>query len=86
MKFIDKLMHKLSSMLKNGGNNWSSVRFAFLLCVIFSNFSFWGIWSALSIYKGSMQTIPESLIVIYALANGISYVGKIGQKRMEIKK
>jgi len=85
-QFIDTLLHRLSSMFKNGGEHWSSVRFGFLTCVVLSNLCFWGVWTGLCLSKGAIQTIPQSVIVLYSLANGISYFGKVGQKRMENKK
>jgi len=83
--FINKLLSRLSSLFKNGGVNWSSVRFAFLLAVILSNFSFWGVWVGLCIYKLTIMAIPESVIVIYCLANGIAVGSKLVQKPMEKK-
>ena len=85
-EFINTLMHRLSSMFKNGGKNWSSVRFGFILCVIISNLCFWGVWTVLCIYDNTIQPIPESVIVLYSLANGISFAGKIFQKNTENKK
>ena len=84
--FWNKLLSRLSSLFKNGGVNWSSVRFAFLLAVILSNFAFWGIWSGLSISKKELQLVPESVIIIYCLANGIAVSSKLIQKPMEKKK
>lgn len=85
MNFWDKLLSRLSSLFKNGGTNWSSVRFAFIIAVMLSNFAFWGIWSGLSIGKHELQPIPESVIVIYCLANGIAAGSKLLQKPMEKK-
>ena len=85
MIFFNKLISKLSSLFKNGGSNWSSIRFAFIIAVILSNFAFWGIFTGLSIYKQEIQKIPESVIVIYCMANGIAVGGKLTQKTMEKK-
>jgi hypothetical protein len=85
MKFWNKLLSRLSSLFKNGGTNWSSVRFSFIVTVIISNICFWGIWTGLSIFQNTILTIPESVIVIYCLANGIAVGSKLVQKPMEHK-
>jgi len=84
-QFFNKLMSNLSSVFKNGGKNWSSVRFAFIIAVMLSNFAFWGVWTCLSIAKKDIYPVPESVIVIYCLANGIAVSSKLGQKPMEKK-
>jgi hypothetical protein len=85
MSFWEKLISKISSLFKNGGPNWSSIRFAFIVSVMLSNFAFWGIWTGLSIYNGEIQKVPESVIVIYCMANGIAVGSKLAQKPMEKK-
>jgi len=85
MNFWNKLLSKLSSLFKNGGANWSSIRFAFIVAVMLSNFAFWGIWAGLSIAKHELQPVPDSVVVVYSLANGIAVGGKLAQKPMENK-
>lgn len=64
----------------------SSVRFCLLFCFIISNTVIIVIWGCLSVYHGVLQTIPESVITLYCLANGISLTGKVVQKNIEVKK
>jgi hypothetical protein len=42
-------------------------------------------WAAMSIYKGALQAVPDSVIFLYCLANGITYTGKMVQKGIELK-
>jgi len=83
---FQKILSNLSSLFKNGGKNWSSMRFAFMVAVLLSNFCFFGLWVGLSIKNNELMKVPESVIVLYALANGISYSGKLIQKPIEKKK
>jgi hypothetical protein len=85
-EFFDKLWYNMSGLLKNGSERWSSIRFAFLLSVIFSNIVIFGIWATLSIMSLQMIIIPESVLILYCLANGIATTGKIWQKNIETKK
>ena len=85
MKFIEKLLSHLSSLFKNGGEHWSSTRFAFVLAVVISNFVVFGTWLGLSIAAGTLLPIDTSIIVLYGLANGISSATKLVQNPMEKK-
>lgn len=86
MNFWNKLLSKLSSLFKDGKDHlWSSTRFAFIITVILSNLSFWGVWIGLSVYRHELQPIPDSVVVIYCLANGIASSLKLIQKPMESK-
>lgn len=82
-EFIDKLLHNISGIFKNGSDRWSSMRFAFILSVIISNNIIFGAWIGLSFMKHKLVEIPESVLVLYALANGISYAGKTTQRYIE---
>jgi len=82
---FDRLLHNFSDLLKNGSKRWSSLRFAFLLSVVISNLAVFGVWVGLSIASNIMLSIPESVIVLYCAANGISLTGKLVQKPMEKK-
>jgi hypothetical protein len=85
---MDKLVSKLSSIFKANetSSNWSSIRVAFIYTVLVSNLVFWGIWGWLSLAKHECLRVPQSVILIYASANGISTGGKIWQKNQEAKK
>ena len=84
-QFIIKLLHNLSDLLKNGGKRWSSIRFGFLLSVLLSNFIIFGVWSFLSITSMTMVPIDNSILVLYAISNGLHISGKLIQKPMENK-
>lgn len=62
---------------------WSSMRFSFIVMMLISNLCFWGIWVAVSIIKQDLVSIPESVITIYILANGLGYGSKLTQKKIE---
>lgn len=80
--FKDKIFQRL---LQSGKDSLSSVRLAFLYSVFISNLLIFGCWIYLSISSFQMIPIPESVLVFYALANGISTGGKIWQKFLEGK-
>ena len=79
------LMSKLSAMLQETGPDeaWSSTRFSFIVTVLVSNFIVFGLIAYNTILTGSLPDVPEGLIWIYALANGISFAGKVAQKFKE---
>jgi len=83
--FFTKLLTKLSGMLQNAGPRWSSTRFAFILAVILSNFIIFGLWLGLSINQQELLPIDNSILILYGLANGISFGGKLIAKPMEGK-
>jgi len=72
-------------LLKDGPGSLSSTRFAFLCTVLFSNIILFGLWLGLSIYSCQLMPIPESVIILYSLANGMSLTGKVIQKYLEGK-
>jgi hypothetical protein len=84
--FWDKLLSKISSLLKNGGNYWSSNRFAFLLAVIISNLAIFGVWIGLSLINNTLMIIDWTVLTLYGMANGLSITSKLVQKNMEKKK
>ena len=80
---ITILMQNLSGMLKFSGTRWSATRFAFLFAVILSNLCIFGLWVVMCILKQDILPIDNSVVVLYAVANGISFGGKVIQKNME---
>ncbi len=79
------LLDKLSSMLQERGGDtaWSSVRFAFIFSVLLSNTVIFVSLLVLVISDTTFPDIPEGVLWLYALANGISFAGKITQKFKE---
>jgi hypothetical protein len=82
-KFFGKLFSHISSLFKNGSPYWSSTRFAFILSVVISNVSIFGLWIFLSIMNNMLLPIDSSIIVIYAICNGLLSAAKLIQKPME---
>lgn len=84
---MSKLLNKISSMLEENAavNSWSATRFSFVFSVIMSNVVLFGIIMYETILTGKVPDVPEGAIWIYALANGISFAGKVSQKFGELK-
>lgn len=84
---MGKLLNKLSSMLEENAavNAWSSTRFSFIFSVVLSNVVLFTLIGYETISTGKVPDVPEGAIWIYALANGISFSGKVFQKLGELK-
>ena len=76
-------MNIIKSILSSDQNSMSSVRFAFLFSVIVSNLTVFGLLIAEYILKGSMQTVPDSVLVLYCAANGIGGGVKLIKDQIE---
>lgn len=63
---------------------WSSMRFSFVFMMLTSNVCFWFMWVIVCFIKQDLVSIPESVIVLYTLSNGIAYGSKLGQKSQEL--
>ena len=86
MNFWNILITKVSSIFKDGTDDmWSSVRVVFIFTIVLSNLVLWGIWGGISIAKHQLQRIPQSVIVLYTSANGVTATTKIWQKKIEKK-
>lgn len=82
---LEKKMGLFDSLLSKNGNSMSSIRFVLLLSVILSNSVIFLIWLVLSLINMTMVDIPESVLYLYALANGLSLTGKVVQRQIELK-
>lgn len=84
---LNKIVMKLGSMLRenDASKNWSSTRFSFLLATMLSNIIIFIILTVLTIKNGKFPEIPEGVLWLYALANGLSFAGKVSQKTQEVK-
>lgn len=82
-----KLLERLSTMLQenSGGGAWSSTRFSFIFAVILSNVVIFVTLTVLTVKEGKFPDIPEGILWLYALANGIAFTGKVVQKAKESK-
>jgi hypothetical protein len=82
---LEKKTGLFNSLLSKNGNSMSSIRFVLLLSVILSNSVIFLIWLVLSLINMTMVDIPESVLYLYALANGLSLTGKVVQRQIELK-
>ena len=82
---LDTLWKKLETMfIVNGGpGTWSSNRVAFIFTMVLSNIIMWGAILYLVIVNSAFPDIPNSIVMLYGLANGIASVSKVWQKREE---
>lgn len=85
LKIVKLFSSKVSGMISNGSLFWKTVRFNLFFTMIISNVSIFGIWIALCIIKSEILSIPESVVLLYATANGIALTGKTAEKIQETK-
>ena len=69
--------------LIDGKSSVSSTRFSMLFCTLLSNLTIFTVWTYLSLTKGIVMEFPDSVVYLYAVANGISITGKLVQKKLE---
>jgi len=63
--------------------SWSATRFSFVTTVVMSNISVWSMFIYVTLKDGIMPDIAQGTLFLYALANGISFAGKVWQKGKE---
>ena len=82
-----QLIKRLSNMLEqnSGEHGWSSTRFAFIFTVMISNIVIFLAITILIIKDWRFPDVPEGILWLYALANGLSFAGKVTQKVQEVK-
>ena len=80
-KFWDKFF---TMFYEDDSKWWSSMRFGFIFMMLLSNLCVWLIWIVICSIKGEMVSIPESVLGLYAIANGIGFGSKVRQKGKEI--
>jgi len=61
----------------------SAGRFAFLLQVCLSNFVVWYVFLFVCIWTRAIVDIPEGVYILYGLANGVAFTGKVAQSFTE---
>lgn len=62
---------------------WSSNRVSFIFTMFLSNVIMWGAILYLVIIDSAFPVIPESIIAIYGISNGVASLAKVWQKREE---
>lgn len=80
-KFWDKFF---TMFYEDDSQWWSSVRFGFIFMMLLSNLCVWLTWVVICAIKGEMVSIPESVLGLYAIANGIGFGSKVRQKGKEL--
>ena len=82
---INPIWKKIETVfIVNGGpGSWSSNRVSFIFTMLISNIIVWGAILYLVIVNSEFPNIPDSIVVIYGLANGIASAAKLWQKREE---
>jgi len=74
-----------NSLMSDKVGTLSATRFSFVMCTFISNLTVFLVWAGLSVSQSKMVLIPESVIFLYCLANGITFTGKMVQKQIESK-
>lgn len=79
------LLENLNGLLQeNAGNGaWSSTRFVFVFTVLLSNIIIFSALTVLIIKDGKFPDVPEGILWLYAIANGVAFTGKVTQKKSE---
>ena len=72
-----------NSLMSDKIGSLSATRISFIMCTFISNMAVFLIWGGLCISQCKMAEIPESVIFLYCLANGITFTGKMVQKHIE---
>lgn len=73
----------MKALLASGPISLSSMRFTLLISVLISNLVIFTAWCWLSIRTNSMYNIPDSVLYLYTLSNGLPLTGKVVQKHIE---
>lgn len=81
----DKFWDKFFTMFYEDDSLWwSSMRFSFIFTMLLSNLCVWLTWLVISICEGKMVDIPQSVLALYGIANGIGFGSKLRQKGKEL--
>lgn len=84
-KILSEIWIKLQTALVEDPNDgyWSANRVAYILTMFISNFIVWAGILILIIVNMSFPDVPDGVIMIYGIANGVSSISKVFQKREE---
>lgn len=75
--FIEKLLKRIDSIFKNGGDNWSSQRIMSVGLVYIPLI----IWAIISLASWALMPIPESVLVIIIAGLTGKIAGKIAESK-----
>lgn len=77
--------NKFQTIFEESGENhmWSANRFSYVFTMFVSNLVMWGGILYLIIYANAFPEIPEGVIFIYGISNGVASITKVWQKREE---
>ena len=62
---------------------WSANRVAYIFTMVLSNLVMWGGILFLAIHLGAFPDVPQGVILIYGISNGVASIAKVWQKREE---
>lgn len=82
---INSFWDKFQTMFEESGDDhlWSANRFAYVFTMFISNLIMWGGILYLVIHLSVFPEIPEGVIFIYGISNGVASIAKVWQKREE---
>lgn len=76
---------RFETMLFEDANDqmWSATRAAFIFTTLLSNIALWFGIVYLIIQNNTFPIIPDTIVVLYGVANGIASLTKVMQKKQE---
>ncbi len=79
------LLERMETMVEESSDDkmWSATRVAYVFTMLVSNSIRGGALVFLVLYNHEFPVIPQGVIFIYAISNGVSSVAKVWQKREE---
>ena len=82
---VSSFWNKFQTMFEESGDDhlWSSNRFAYVFTMFISNLVIWGGILFLVITASAFPEIPQGVIFVYGISNGVASVAKVWQKREE---
>ena len=82
---VSSFWDKFQTMFEESGDDhmWSANRFAYVFTMLISNLVIWGAVLYLVIHLNAFPEIPQGIIFIYGISNGVASMAKVFQKREE---
>ena len=82
---LNSFWDRFQTMFEESGDDhmWSANRFAYVFTMFISNLVMWGGVIYLMITLGAFPQIPEGVIFIYGISNGVASMAKVFQKKEE---
>lgn len=77
--FSEKTRRLWAELLSSEKKSASAMRWVFLFTALMLNTTVWGIWAAISLYRGVLQEIPNGVYLAYWGALTVATGGKVAQ-------